>query len=187
MNKGNHSWIQALSFLPALAYWWLESTQPLHIALGVGMGLGLLEAIIEKVFTGKVHTLSRLNLGLLVLLGGLALWEDEGVWFKLQPTFTGLVCGSYLSWRLWQGKPLLAEAMYDMGQTLPVPPSEMASFEKHLCCFMLSYSAFMAYWALWGTTSQWAFWKTGGQYLSFGAFMVVELWWMRRRMKGSNA
>ncbi len=163
-KQGKRTWFQALSFLPALAYWWLESSQPLHIALGVGMGLGVLEAIAEKIFTGKVHTLSRLNLGLMVLLGGLALWEDEGVWFKLQPTFTGTVCGSYLSWRIWRGRPLLAEAMHEMGQTLPIPASEMA------------------YWALWGTTAQWAFWKTGGQYLSFGLFMAAELWVMRRRI-----
>jgi uncharacterized oligopeptide transporter (OPT) family protein len=48
---------------------------------------------------------------------------------------------------------------------------------------MFCFGTFMAYWSIWGTTAQWAFWKTGGQYMSFGTFMVIEFWWMRRKMK----
>jgi thioredoxin-related protein len=75
----------------------LEETQPLHIALSVGIGLAVLEVVVEKLYTGKVHTISRLNFGIIFLLGLLALFAREGVWFKLQPTMTGYICGTWLT------------------------------------------------------------------------------------------
>jgi intracellular septation protein len=175
-----------LSFLPALAYWWMEEHYPLRIALAAGIGLAVLEVTAEKIFVGKVHTLSRLNFGLLALLGGLALWADEGVWFKLQPTFTGVVCGGWLIWTLARGRSLLGETMHEMGQPWPWSEHWLRQFEWHICAFILVYAAYMAYWALWGTTSQWAFWKTGGQYLCFAVFMVGEFCWFRFKIRSEK-
>lgn len=172
-----------LSFLPALAYWWLESTQPLNVALSVGIGLAVLEVTVEKLYTGHVHTLSRLNFGIILLLGVLSLFAHEGVWFKLQPTMTGVICGTWLIFNQSKGKTMLIEAMQDMGRPWPFPEVWLRDFERHVIGFIFCYSTFMAYWTFWGTTAQWAFWKTGGQYMSFGAFMVVEFWWLRHKAK----
>ena len=77
-----------MSFIPAVAYWILESNFSLEIALIGGIILGVLEMIVEKKFSGHVHTLSKVNLSLIVVLGVISLIAKEGVWFKLQPTFT---------------------------------------------------------------------------------------------------
>lgn len=178
-----------LSFLPALAYWWLEENTSLETALVGGIGLGVLEIVGEKVFSGKVHTLSRLNFGLILFLGVISLIAREGIWFKLQPTFTGLILGTWLAVNLWRGHSFLEEAMADMGRPWPLPRPLLLGFEKHICGFLYAYGGFMAYWALSGTTSQWAFWKTGGQYLAFGVFMLGEMVWIRyqlRRLKGPH-
>lgn len=171
-----------LSFLPALAYWWLEETQPLTVALSVGMGLAVLEVVVEKVFTGRVHTLSRLNFGIIVLLGFLAIFAREGIWFKLQPTLTGYICGTWLALNQKRGRTMLAEALRDMGRPWPFPPEWLRDFERHVILFMFGFGTLMAYWSVYGTTAQWAFWKTGGQYLSFGAFMLLEFWWLRKKL-----
>lgn len=183
MSQKRPSLLHFLSFLPALAYWWLEETQPLHIALSVGIGLAVLEVTVEKIFTKKVHTLSKLNFGIIVLLGALSLFAREGIWFKLQPTLTGVICGSWLTLNQAKGKTMMLEAMEDMGQKWLFPDEWLRDFERHVIIFIFAYAAFMAFWAFKGTTAQWAFWKTGGQYMSFGTFIVVEFWWLRKKMK----
>jgi intracellular septation protein len=183
MSQGRPSYLHFLSFIPALAYWWLEETQPLHIALSVGIGLSILEVTVEKLVTGKVHTLSRLNFGIIMILGGLSLFAREGVWFKLQPTLTGVVCGTWLTFNQARGKTMFLEMMQEMGRPWPFPHEWLRDFERHVIVFIFAFATFMAYWSIWGTTAQWAFWKTGGQYLSFGTFMVIEFWWFRRKVK----
>ena len=172
-----------LSFLPALAYWWLEENTSLETALIGGIGLSVLEIAGEKWFSGKVHTLSRLNFGLIVFLGVISLIAREGIWFKLQPTLTGYILGSWLAWTLYRGSSFLEQAMAEMGRPWPLPRELLIGFEKHICLFLFSYGSFMAYWALEGTTSQWAFWKTGGQYLAFGVFVGIEMLWLRFKMR----
>lgn len=168
-----------LSFLPALAYWWLEENTDLQTALVGGLGLAILEIVIERVFSGKVHTLSKLNFGLILVLGGVALVAREGLWFKLQPTFTGAIVALFLAQGLWRGKSFLEGMMSDMGRPWPLPRELLISFEWQMCLFIFTYGLFMAYWAIKGTTSEWAFWKTGGQYMCFAAFGVAQMFWLR--------
>jgi len=68
-----------LSFIPAVAYWLLETYTTLEIALIGGILLGIVEMILEKYFTGHVHTLSKVNLALIVILGGFSMVAKEGV------------------------------------------------------------------------------------------------------------
>lgn len=172
-----------LSFLPALAYWWLEENTSLQVALIGGIGLSVLEIIFERVFTGHVHTLSKLNFGLIVVLGGVSLLAQEGIWFKLQPTFTGIILALFLGIGLWRGKSFLEQVMQDMGRPWPLPRPLLIRFELHLCLFIMSYALFMSYWAFYGSTSQWAFWKTGGQYLCFALFGLLQMLWLRWELK----
>lgn len=174
-----------LSFIPAVAYWILETYFTLEIALIGGIVLGILEMLFEKYFTGHVHTLSKVNMGLIVVLGVISLYAKEGVWFKLQPTFTGVGIASFLVFKKFQKKSLLLEMLKDMGQKPPLPEEAYQMLEWHLCLFLIGFAAFMAKVAILDTTSTWLFWKTGGFYIAFGAFMIVEMiflrWYLRRR------
>ncbi len=168
-----------LSFLPALAYWYLETYHDLETALIGGVILGVLEILIEKKFSGHVHTLSKLNLSLIVVLGGLALLAKEGLFFKLQPTFTGIAVGGYLIFKKLRHESLLLEMLRDLKQTPPLPEAFYLRLEWHLCLFLLAFAAFMAWVAVQRTTAAWLFWKTGGFYLAFGGFLVAELFFLR--------
>jgi intracellular septation protein len=187
VNKKRSPLMHWLSFFPALAFWWLEETQPIEIALGVGLILSVLEVSIEKWLNGHVHTLSRLNFGIILVLGSLALFAKEGILFKLQPTFTGYICGLWLSINQVRGRVFIVQTLEEMGKQWPFPQEWLKSFERHVIAFMFGYGTFMAYWAIWGSTGQWAFWKTGGQYISFGLFLVLEFWWLRRKIKQERA
>jgi intracellular septation protein len=175
-----------LSFIPALAYWYLETYYTLEIALVGGIVLGVLEMLLEKKFTGHIHTLSKLNVALIVVLGGISLMAQEGIFFKLQPTFTGIALAGFLVFKKFKNESLMVEMLSDMKQKPPLPPEFYKKMEWHLCLFLLSFAAFMGWIALTQTTSTWLFWKTGGFYIVFTAFMVIEmiyLQWIIRRVR----
>lgn len=173
-----------MSFIPAVAYWILESNFSLEIALTGGIVLGVIEMIIEKKFSGHIHTLSKVNLSLVVVLGIISLIAKEGIWFKLQPTLTGFGVASFLVYKKFKGQSLMVDMMKDMGQqSLPMPPETYKLLEWHLCLFLIGFALFMARVAVYETTATWLFWKTGGFYIVFGAFMLVEMIFLRSRMK----
>ena len=111
-----------LSFLPALAYWYLESTYPLHIALMAGMGLAILEISVEKIFLQTVHKISWLNFYLIFILGSLSLLGDEGIWFKLQPCLTGIGVGGVILYFRYKGKSLWQDLLQEMNPARMPPP-----------------------------------------------------------------
>lgn len=173
-----------LSFIPAAAYWLLETYFTLEIALTGGIILGLLEMWLEKKFTGHVHTLSKLNISLIVGLGVISLIAREGIWFKLQPTLTGIAIAGFLLFNKSKGQSIMLQMLIDMKQKVPLPPPVYHLMEWHLCLFLIVFAAFMAYVAIYLPTGTWLFWKTGGFYIAFGGFMVLEMiflrWYLRR-------
>ena len=172
-----------LSFLPALAYWYLETFYTLEIALIGGVCLGVVEMILEKKISGHVHTLSKLNLLLIVVLGGISFIAREGIFFKLQPTFTGIALGTFLIFKKIKNQSLMLEMLNDMKQRPPLPEIFYKKIELHLSLFLLGFALFMAWVALSLSTANWLFWKTGGFYLAFGGFMIFEMVYIRFFMK----
>lgn len=164
-----------LSFLPALAYWYLETYYTLEIALIGGIVLGVIEMFLEKKFTGHIHTLSKLNIALIVVLGGISLIAKEGLFFKLQPTFTGIAISAFLVYKKMKKQSLMLEMLQDLKQRPPLPDNVYKTMEWHMCLFLLGFASFMAWVAIKETTATWLFWKTGGFYIAFGGFMIVEM------------
>jgi intracellular septation protein len=181
-SKSSSNKFFLFSFFPAIAYWYLESKYPLKIAVAGGLVLALIEISAEKIFFKHVHTLSKFNFFLLLFLGGLSLLGDDGIWFKLQPFFTGLVFGGVLIFYLKKGKGLMAEMMESMGKA-DLPEPIFRSLEWHVAILMISYGIFMAGIAFFTPTSTWVFFKTAGFYLVFAVFMLVEVFYMRKQMK----
>lgn len=172
-----------LSFIPAVAYWLLETYTTLEIALIGGIVLGIIEMILEKYFTGHVHTLSKVNIALIVILGVISLMAKEGVWFRLQPTFTGVGVAGFLVYKKLQGHSLMLDMIKDMGQKPPLPDDAYKIMEWHMTLFLLGFAAFMAKVAIYETTATWIFWKTGGFYIAFGGFMLLEMIYLRFTMR----
>lgn len=172
-----------LSFLPAIAYWLLEEYTSLEVALMGGMGLALIECIIEKYFSGHLHAMTKLNLLLILGLGGVSYFARDGVWFKLQPFFTGYAMGGFLLWKKLKKQSLMVEMFTDWGKVPPLPIDVYKKMEWHLAVFFICYSTWMAYVAISLTTDQWLFWKTGGFYTAFFIFVIVDMFLMRFLIK----
>ncbi len=172
-----------LSFLPAIAYWLLEEYTTLEIALMGGMALALIECIIEKYFSGHLHTMTKLNVLLILGLGGVSYFAKDGVWFRLQPFFTGYVIGGFLLYKKIRNESLMIEMFSDWGKAPPLPPEVYKKMELHLAMFFMLFSSWMAYVAIKLTTKEWLFWKTGGFYGAFIVFLIADLFVMRMTVR----
>ena len=171
-----------ISFLPAIAYWYLEENYSLEIALIGGGLLALLEITLEKIFTKHVHSISKFNFFLIVALGSIAFIGKEGIWFKLQPFFTGLIMGGYLLFRAMRNNSLMVETMESMGQVVHFK-DQLKRVERDMAIFLIVYGFFMAYVAFELSTSQWTFFKTIGFYITALVFFVFEFILLRKSMK----
>lgn len=188
MQKGNSPPYFLLSFIPALAYWLLETYTTLEIALIGGIILGLVEMGLEKKITGHVHTLSKLNISLVVVLGSISLIAKEGLWFKLQPTLTGVALSAFFLWKKWKHESLIYQMLIDMKTPADrmLPEHIYGAMEWHLCLFLLVFAGWMAYVALYMPTGTWLFWKTGGFYIAFIPYMLLEIVFIRAKVKGKR-
>jgi intracellular septation protein len=171
-----------ISFLPALAYWYLEENYSLQVALAGGMFLALTELTLEKIFTQHIHSISKLNFFLILFLGMISFLGEDGIWFKLQPFFTGLFLGPLLIVKTYRGGSYMMEMMESMGQAMP-PKEIIISLERHSGAFLLGYGCFMAFVAFKMSTEQWLFYKTAGFYIAFAFFFVIEMVLMRRQAR----
>lgn len=170
-----------LSFLPALAYWGLESFYPPQVALCGGIILAILEITVEKVWFGHIHRFSLLNFFLIVLLGGLGLVAEDGVWFKLQPSLSSLAMMVVLGVYRFKNRSLMFEIITDLKQKTPLPEKFYVQFEKHLLLFFLFHALLMTFVALRLETGVWLFWKTAGFYIIMITFVIFEVFWFRFR------
>jgi intracellular septation protein len=172
-----------ISFLPALVYWYLEENYPVKIAAAAGVGLALLEIFAEKIFLKHVHKISIFNFFLLFILGGLSVFADEGIWFKLQPGFTGVLIGGLLLSSKFRHKSFFKEMMLDMKMKQTPPEWVMETMEFQSGLFFFLYGVGMFFIAILAETSTWLFFKTLGFYLCFFVFMVFEILYLRHLMK----
>lgn len=183
MNKLSQKNFFLISFLPAIAYWYLEENYPIRIAITGGLILAILEISFEYFYTKHVHTLSKFNFFLILFLGGISLLGEDGIWFKLQPAFTGVGIAGFMTYRLLAGKGLMFEMMESMPNPPPVPDFIIRTMEKHMVFLFGGYGLFMVYVALKLSTDQWLFYKTVGFYIVFGLFGVVEIFLLRLKVK----
>jgi intracellular septation protein len=170
-----------ISFLPALAYWALEEFTRIEIAVAGGMALAIIEMSAEYYFQKKIHSISKLNFILILILGSASLFFREGLLFKLQPFFTGIVMGPIFIYKTAKNESYMLDFMKEMGQK--IPDMLVVKLERDMGYFLILYSTFMGYVAIKLTTSAWLFYKTAGFYIAFAVFTVLEMVLIRTKMK----
>lgn len=172
-----------ISFLPAIAYWYLEENYPIKVAVMGGVALSILEITFEKIFLKHIHKISWANFFLILLLGSISLIGDEGKWFKLQPAITGVLIGVGLIVLKLRNKSFFTEMIREMNPDQNLPSWLIGILELHTGIFFFGYGLWMFYVVFFLSTDQWLFYKTIGFYCCFGVFFILELLFLRRKLK----
>ncbi|NBX76937.1 MAG: intracellular septation protein [Proteobacteria bacterium] len=169
--------------VPVVVYTILEEKAGPLWGLVFGMGFGILEILIEAFRYQKVETVTWIGNGLLVVMGGISLLTQEGIWFKLQPSIleAGMAVLLLGSWFL--KKPLLVTMAKK--QELPqILENRFAGVTFRLGIFFLLHSVLAAYAAFFWSTRAWALLKGVGLTLTMLLYLGIEVVNIRRSIHG---
>jgi len=169
--------------VPVVVYTIIEEKAGPLWGLVFGMGFGILEILIEAFRYRKVETVTWIGNGLLVVMGGVSLLTQEGIWFKLQPSLLEAGMAVFLlgSWAF--KKPLLV-TMAKKQELPPVLEDRFAGITVRLGIFFLLHAVLAAYAAYFWSTRAWALLKGVGLTLSMLLYLGIEVVNIRRNPHG---
>lgn len=173
--------------LPVIAFTLIEEKYGTWWGLVAGMVFGGGEIVWELVRYRKVSTLTWSGNALLLGLGFISIWTDDGLWFKLQPAIFEFVFVLLLWGSLLIHKPLLTILAQAQGQQLPdFVVKHFPGLTFRLGIFFAIHCG-LATWAAFSWSSEaWALLKGLGLTISFIVYMVFEILILRRSISNRD-
>jgi intracellular septation protein len=182
--------------LPVIAFSVIEDRFGTLWGLIAGMVFGIGEILYEWIKLKKVDAFTWAGNGMLLVLGGVSLVTNEGIWFKLQPAIIEAVTAVIFCGSVIVKKPLMAGllkkqlAAQQAAKGGPVQPFELAPWLTPLLAgatfrfglFFGAHAALATWAALHWSTAAWAMLKGIGFTVSFIVYGLAEAWFLRYRV-----
>jgi intracellular septation protein len=170
--------------LPVIAFTVIEDQHGPLWGTVAGMTFGIGEIIFEKVKFNKVSQITWLANTLILGLGLISIFSQDGIWFKLQPALLELFFSLLLIGSVVMKKPFLLMMAEKQGTVLneKVKPL-MIGLTFRLGLFFLAQAALATWAAFSWTTAQWAFLKGFGLIIFFFIYMGFEFLYIRRTVR----
>lgn len=173
--------------LPLIVYTVVEEVYGTYWGLIAGLILGIVEIVVEKVIYKKVSTITWIVNALVIGLGCVSLYMNDGIWFKLQPAFAEFIMVVILWGSLVLKKPFLREMAVKQNPNIPGYMLDFFSnITFRLGIFFLIHCA-LAIWAAfeWSTVN-WALLKGVGLTVSSIVYLTIEMWWFLKNKNNSQ-
>lgn len=172
--------------LPIVAFTLIEDHYGTMAGLIAGMVFGFGEILFELIKYRKVSGLTWFGNGMLLSMGAISLWTNEGIWFKLQPAIMegAFALALWGSWLI--KKPLLKWMMEQQKQEIPEAiKSRFSGMTFRLGIFFAIHTG-LAVWAAydWSSTN-WALLKGVGLTASMFVYMFFEALAIRRQVQAN--
>jgi intracellular septation protein len=185
-SPGKH---QALSvffggLLPVIAFTVIEEMYGIMYGLIAGMVFGVGEIIYELITQKKVSSITWIGNGLILGLGGISLFLNEGIWFKLQPAILEFGMFLFLAGSWIMKKPFLVMMIEKQNPNAPdFLKKQMSGMTLRFSFFLLAHAALATYAAFYWSTEAWAWLKGLGLTVSAIVYMFIEVLWARQKIK----
>lgn len=176
---------QAISFffggvLPIVAFTVIEDNYGPVYGTIAGMIFGSGEIIFEKIKYKKVATITWIGNLLILVMGGISIISQDGVWFKLQPALFEAFFAFFLWGSVLMKKNFLLMAAEKQGQTIPpVVAEKMNGLTVRLGFFFALHAVLATYAAFYWSTSAWAWLKGAGVTISMLVYIAIEFAFLR--------
>jgi len=170
--------------LPLIVYTVVEEVYGTYWGLIAGLILGVVEIIVEKVLYKKVSTVTWIVNALVIALGCVSLYMNDGIWFKLQPAFAEFIMVVILWGSLVLKKPFLRELALKQNPEIPVYLLDFfSSITFRLGVFFLLHCALATWAAFDWSTINWALLKGVGLTVSSVIYLAIEMWWFLKKQR----
>lgn len=172
--------------LPIIAYTVIEQKYGIMAGLVAGLIFGGGEIVFEIVKYKKVSPMTWVGNGLLLIMGGISYFTQDGLWFKLQPALFEFGFFVFLSGSTLVKKPFLKLMIEKQNPAAPqFLKDAMAGLTFRLGLFFLIHAILATYTAFHWTTEAWALLKGVGLTVSMIIYMLIEVVILRFTLKGS--
>ena len=170
--------------LPVIAFTVIEESYGTIAGIIAGMIFGVGEIFWEWKTRGKVDPFTWGGNAMILVLGGISLIANEGVWFKLQPAIMEAVMAVVLWGSLFMKTPLLVGLAEKQGQTIPpVLRNRFNGFTFRLGVFFALHGVLATWAALRWSTQSWAILKGVGFTMSCLVYFFAEGVVLRFRLR----
>lgn len=174
--------------LPVIIFTVIEEYWGTTWGLVAGMVFGVGEMTFEYVKERKISPITLGGNALLIVLGIVALWAKEGIWFKLQPAIMEFVFAILLIGSFFMKKSFLIAMAKRQQPGLPVHAEVwMHGLTFRLGLFFLLQTALAVWSAISWSTTAWALLKGLGVPVSMVIYLIVEVAVQRRRVLSHRA
>lgn len=170
--------------LPVIAFTVIEEKYGPQAGLIAGLFFGGGEIIYELWRYKKVSTTTWIGNGLLLGLGAISLFFNDGIWFKLQPAIMEFGMFGFLlgSWLL--KKPFLTIMAEKQNPDMPeLLKSNLSGITLRLSFFFFIHAVIATYAAMYWSTEAWAYLKGIGLTVSMIVYMIGEMFWIRMKVR----
>jgi isopentenyldiphosphate isomerase/intracellular septation protein A len=160
-------------FLPLLVFIVVDEIWGTKIGLAVAIAFGLGEIGYSLFKKEKPDKFVLIDLGLIVMMGGISLWLDNDIFFKLKPVVINLIMCLMLAALVFMPGNMLADMQkrYMPGITIsPWQQIEFAQSMKRFLFILLLYTLIVAWSAFYTSKEIWA--MISGP----GFFAVAAIW-----------
>jgi intracellular septation protein len=178
--------------LPVISFALVEEWYGTVGGLIAGVAFGVGEIIYEYVTLKKVQTVTLAGNALVIILGGISLFESDPVMFKLQPALLLFAFAVFILGSSALKRPFLVEmSKKQMPQFNPEQnPEQWRHIQKTLGGLntrfgfaLIGLALLSTYAAYEWSTAAWAFLKGIGAPLILFIYIGIEVWLMRRRQR----
>ena len=176
--------------LPVIAFSVIEDRYGVVWGLVAGMVSGVGEILWEWRAQGRVEAITWGGNGMILVLGAVSLFTQQGVWFKMQPAILDVVMAMVLWGSELAGKSLLlVMAKKQAGGNWNVPAERerilvgiFRGFGLRMGLFFAIHGVLAGWAAVHWSTAAWAALKGIGFTVSMILYVVIESMVMRRRL-----
>lgn len=186
MNEAKKQSLSLLiaGIIPVVLFTVIEDKYGVVAGLIAGMIFGLGEMIYEWYRYHKVSPITWIGNGMLLFLGAISLFTQDGLWFKLQPAILELFFFIFLLGSWLVGKPFLKIMIEKQNPSAPDFLKEaMGGMTFRLSLFFLIHCLLATYAAFYWSTENWALLKGVGLTLSMFFYMLIEGFFLRKKLK----
>ena len=184
MNRRQLLKTLAPGFLPLIVFIAADSLWGSRVGLVVAVLSGLIELAVAYVHEKRLDRFVLLDIGLIVLLGGVSLLMNTDIFFRMKPALVELIFCIILGISLYSPVNIIALMSRRYLKNITLTKEQLQSMTrgmKAMFFILLGHTILIVYAALAMSVRAWGFISGGLFYLLFAAYFLLE--WGRGRLR----
>jgi intracellular septation protein len=173
-----------IDFLPFVFFFGAFKLFDIYVGTAVLMAATALQMLIVYRMDGKLQTMQKITLALVLVFGGLTLVLHDERFIKWKPTFLYMAMALALAVALWGMRKNILKLM--LGAQLELPDKVWHRLNIAWIFYTLFMAAINAYVVLYYSTADWVSFKVWG-YVFPLSFLVAQGFYIAPHLRGQDA